>query len=202
MQPEPRFKKRVPCDLIVAGARHPGIVLNISRGGLYVQTSVVFQRGAWVAVDLNSRVEQAIGLDAVVMWNRKVAAQLRGVRHGGVGLQIRNAGREGRATIYDSFYSRTYTQRILDLLRSEMRVRLILFNDSRVRGVQHWPNHANHFHVRIYCSRRDRIYGCVDSEPLWQHEKKTAKYLGAEAYDGRLEPALPIDPVLMFLPRG
>ncbi len=95
MQPEPRFKKRVPCDLVVAGARHPGIVLNISRGGLYVQTSVAVQRGDWVAVDLNSRVErQAIGLDAVVMWNRKVAAQLRGVRHGGVGLKIRNAGRD------------------------------------------------------------------------------------------------------------
>lgn len=62
--------------------------------------------------------------------------------------------------------------------------------------------HDDHFHVRLYCSRRDRIYGCVDSEPLWQHEKKTAKYLGPEAYDGRLEPALPVDPVLMFLPRG
>ncbi len=95
MQPEPRFKKRVPCDLVVAGARHPGIVLNISRGGLYVQTSVGVQRGDWVAVDLNSRIERdAIGLDAVVMWNRKVAAQLRGVRHGGIGLQIRNAGRD------------------------------------------------------------------------------------------------------------
>lgn len=95
MQPEPRFKKRVPCDLVVAGSRHPGIVLNISRGGLFVQTSVAFRRGDWVTVDLNSKAEpEAIGLEAVVMWNRKVAAQLRGVRHGGVGLQIRNAGRE------------------------------------------------------------------------------------------------------------
>lgn len=94
-QPEQRFKKRVPCDLVVAGSRHPGIVLNLSRGGLFVQTSVAFQRGDWVAVDLNSQMErESIELEAVVMWNRHVAAQLRGVRHGGVGLKIRNASRE------------------------------------------------------------------------------------------------------------
>lgn len=63
---------------------------------------------------------------------------------------MRNNGTEGPVTITQSAYSRTLTQRILDLLRSEMRVRTIFFNDSRVRGVQNWPNHANHFHVRIY----------------------------------------------------
>ncbi len=93
-QMEPRYKKRVPCDLLVAGSRHPGIVLNLSRSGLFVQTSAAFQRGDWVAVDLNSEIaDGSIGVDAIVMWNRKVAAQLRGVRHGGIGLQIRNAGR-------------------------------------------------------------------------------------------------------------
>ena len=91
-QMEPRYKKRVPCDLLVGGSRHPGIVLNLSRSGLFVQTSVAFQRGDWVAIDLNSeRVRESIGVDAVVMWNRHVAAQLRGVRHGGIGLRIRNA---------------------------------------------------------------------------------------------------------------
>ncbi len=89
---EPRFKKRVPCELIVSGSRHPGIVLNLSRSGLFVQTAVAARRGDVVAVDLNARTgKAAIGLDATVMWNRKVAAQLRGVRHGGVGLQIRSA---------------------------------------------------------------------------------------------------------------
>lgn len=94
LQPEPRFKKRVPCDLVVAGTRHPGIVLNLSRSGLFVQTAMSFQRGDWVAIDLNSVAEpDSIELEAVVMWNRHVAAQLRGVRHGGIGLKIRNAGR-------------------------------------------------------------------------------------------------------------
>jgi len=89
---EPRFKKRVPCELIVEGSRHPGIVLNLSRSGLFVQTAVTARRGDVVAVDLNAAAaDRAIALDATVMWNRTVAAQLRGVRHGGVGLQIRTA---------------------------------------------------------------------------------------------------------------
>jgi Tfp pilus assembly protein PilZ len=91
-QNEPRFKKRVPCELIVEGSRHPGIVLNLSRSGLFVQTAVTARRGDVVAVDLNASSQtSAIALDATVMWNRTVAAQLRGVRHGGVGLQIRAA---------------------------------------------------------------------------------------------------------------
>lgn len=43
--------------------------------------------------------------------------------------------------------------------------------------------HDDHFHVRVYCSRDDRVGGCVDRGPVWQHEKKTIKYAGAEHYD-------------------
>ena len=43
--------------------------------------------------------------------------------------------------------------------------------------------HDDHMHVRIYCPRADRAYGCVDSGPVWQHEKKSFKYEGPENYD-------------------
>jgi len=43
--------------------------------------------------------------------------------------------------------------------------------------------HDDHFHVRVYCSRADRAYGCEDSGPIWQHEKKVYKYPGPEHYD-------------------
>lgn len=62
---------------------------------------------------------------------------------------IRNDRREGRTTRFQSTYSRTYTDRIIQLIRSETRVHLIFFNDLNIRGVQRWPNHDNHFHVRI-----------------------------------------------------
>lgn len=62
---------------------------------------------------------------------------------------IRNDGQEGRTTRFQSNYSRTYTNRVIQLIRSETRVHLIFFNDLNISGVQRWPNHDNHFHVRI-----------------------------------------------------
>lgn len=62
---------------------------------------------------------------------------------------LRNDGGEARVTIHQSAYSRTLTQAVLDLFVAELPVRLIFFNDSRTRHTQRWPNHDNHFHLRI-----------------------------------------------------
>jgi penicillin-insensitive murein DD-endopeptidase len=58
--------------------------------------------------------------------------------------------------------------------------------------------HDDHFHVRLYCSRADRMLGCVDTGPIWQHEKKTYKYAGPERYEPTLTKALLSRP-LFFL---
>ena len=63
---------------------------------------------------------------------------------------VRNDGSTAPVTIYQSAYSRTLTQRLLNLFVAELRIRLILFNDTRTRPTQTWPNHHNHFHARIY----------------------------------------------------
>ena len=57
---------------------------------------------------------------------------------------------EGPGTIYLSTYRRSGQQRLIDLYRAELRIDLILFNDTRVRGVRSYPNHHNHFHARIH----------------------------------------------------
>ncbi|PRP91036.1 penicillin-insensitive murein endopeptidase [Enhygromyxa salina] len=58
--------------------------------------------------------------------------------------------------------------------------------------------HDDHFHVRLYCSRADRELGCVDTGPIWQHEKKTYKYAGPERYEPTVTKALLSRP-LFFL---
>jgi uncharacterized protein YraI len=63
---------------------------------------------------------------------------------------IRNDRREDRVLISQSAYSRSLTQKMLDLFVAEMQVKYIFFNDSKTKHTQYWPNHANHFHVRIY----------------------------------------------------
>jgi uncharacterized protein YraI len=70
----------------------------------------------------------------------------------GVDIDVRpgRTSGEGPVTITQSLYSRERTQRMIDLYRQEVSTRLVLFNDSRVRGVQYYSGHHNHFHLRTW----------------------------------------------------
>lgn len=89
---EQRYKKRMSCKLRLGQRDHSGIVLDVSRQGLFVQTTVSAQVGDKVEVVL-SRPEQgaAITLVAGVRWLRRVPTQLRSVVQAGIGLQISHA---------------------------------------------------------------------------------------------------------------
>jgi len=99
VQVDPRVKKRIPCELSFGGDRHSGIVLNVSRGGLYVQTSVGPSPGDRVEIDLAppSAPKSAMNLRATVVWKRVVSRRLLSGGHGGIGLQIEQAD----ASYYD-----------------------------------------------------------------------------------------------------
>jgi hypothetical protein len=88
---EPRFKKRVPCRLVTPGGTHSGMVLNVSRGGLFVQTSAAASPGEAIHVDLGVDDAAPLGVDACVVWRRVVGAHLRTVSTGGFGARIRYA---------------------------------------------------------------------------------------------------------------
>ena len=91
VQQDLRIKRRLPCDLFYDGGRHTGIALNVSRSGLFIQTTVVAQPGANVAVDLNGPLGESLEVDAKVVWKRIVQPELMSVAHGGVGLLIKRA---------------------------------------------------------------------------------------------------------------
>jgi Tfp pilus assembly protein PilZ len=91
-QAQPRFRKRVPCQLSAAGHSYSGIVMNVSRGGLFVQTTAGARPGQEVHVSLNVESHPVpIVLGAKVVWKRIVGPQLRSVTQAGIGLQIRSA---------------------------------------------------------------------------------------------------------------
>jgi Tfp pilus assembly protein PilZ len=89
---EQRISKRLPCALRVDGRRYSGVVLNVSQGGLFVQTSALPERGESVALELSApEAERAIPVDGKVAWRRVVPHQLRSMARGGVGVQIQHA---------------------------------------------------------------------------------------------------------------
>ena len=90
--PEPRFRKRIPCKLRRSRSTFSGLVVDMSRRGLFVQTSAVAKAGDEVEIMLRRwKSEAAIVLNAQVIWQRKVPPQLRSTVEGGLGLQIRYA---------------------------------------------------------------------------------------------------------------
>lgn len=88
---DPRFKKRVPCRLEVTGSSHSGMVLNVSRSGLFVQTTAGASPGETVHLALAMGVSDPLHLHARVVWRRVVAPHLRTVSTGGMGLHIQYA---------------------------------------------------------------------------------------------------------------
>lgn len=87
---DPRFKKRVPCRLKVTDSAQSGMVLNVSRGGLFVQSGIGVSPGDAVHLDLKVGA-LALPVDARVVWRRVVAPHLRSLSAGGIGLHIQYA---------------------------------------------------------------------------------------------------------------
>jgi Tfp pilus assembly protein PilZ len=86
---QPRLAKRMTCAVSVGQRRYSGVVLNLSQGGLFVQTSAAPVRGVSVALELNPPGDEAaIPLQAEVVWRRVVPQQLRASAQGGVGMKI------------------------------------------------------------------------------------------------------------------
>ncbi len=90
---QPRLAKRVPCAVHVGQRRFSGVVLNVSQGGLFVQTSA--NAGQGVNIDLKLSIpehRELVPVCASVVWKRIVPHQLRAVAQGGFGVRITQAG--------------------------------------------------------------------------------------------------------------
>lgn len=91
-QAEPRFKKRLPCRLKVGGSSQAAMVLNVSRSGLFVQTSAGPPPGASVLIDLDvASRSNTVPIGGKVVWRRMVAPHLRTLSQGGIGVRIESA---------------------------------------------------------------------------------------------------------------
>lgn len=86
-----RVKQRLTCELVVADRRHPGIVIDISETGLFVQTSAAPPPGEQVCVKLRLSGGTEIDLKATVARRYSVPRRLVSVARGGVGLRIESA---------------------------------------------------------------------------------------------------------------
>ena len=81
-----RKKRRMPCSVTFDGRKHSGLVLDVSPGGLFVQTSAKAEPGD--RLDLNLSIpgeEQMVHMQVEVARKVVVPPRLRTVAHGGIG---------------------------------------------------------------------------------------------------------------------
>jgi Tfp pilus assembly protein PilZ len=86
----PRYKKRFSCQFDDGeGQQFRGIVLNVSRSGLFVRSRVAPKIGARLNLDV-ALFDQApsIPLRARVVWKRKVHRSAASLEDGGIGLEL------------------------------------------------------------------------------------------------------------------
>jgi Tfp pilus assembly protein PilZ len=87
-----RIKRRIPCEISFGGTSFRGIVLDISAGGMFIQTSAALQGQEEIEVVFPATEEQPrIVVRARVARKKQVPARLVTVTRPGLGVQILEA---------------------------------------------------------------------------------------------------------------
>ena len=96
----PRTKMRIACTLHLEESLHSGMVLDISAGGLFIQTNASPAPGIPVRVELRvPELPEPIEMQATVARKRIVPPRLRALLKGGVGIHLENPPEEFYAMV-------------------------------------------------------------------------------------------------------
>lgn len=83
-----RIRQRLTCELVIGDRNHQGIVLDVSKTGLFVQTSASPPPGERIGVKLRRADGASVEVEASVARRYKVPQRLVSIARGGIGLRI------------------------------------------------------------------------------------------------------------------
>ena len=87
-----RKRRQMPCTLMLDGRHHGGLILDVSPGGLYIQSSAKIKPGDQLEIQMTiPGVEGRHQLQVEVVRKIIVPARLLKIARGGVGVRIINA---------------------------------------------------------------------------------------------------------------
>ncbi len=87
-----RKRRQMPCTLMLDGRHHGGLILDVSPGGLYIQSSAKIKPGDQLEIQMTiPGLEDRLRLQVEVVRKIVVPARLLKIAHGGVGVRIINA---------------------------------------------------------------------------------------------------------------
>ncbi|HME72910.1 MAG TPA: PilZ domain-containing protein [Myxococcota bacterium] len=83
-----RIKQRIPCEVMVNGGRHSGVVQNLSAQGLFVEIHAALALGTAAVVAFHTTAGERFVLEASVPNRRHIPHSLKLLAAGGVGLRL------------------------------------------------------------------------------------------------------------------
>jgi hypothetical protein len=86
-----RRKRRMPCEVLIAGRKHSGLVLDLSRSGLFIQTNAKTRPGQQFDLRISTGVGDPIGLVVEVVRRKVVPPRLLALAQGGVGVRVKES---------------------------------------------------------------------------------------------------------------
>jgi len=87
-----RKRRQMPCTLTLDGRNHGGLILDVSPGGLFIQSSAKIKPGDQLEIQTTiPGVEGRVRMQVEVVRKVIVPSHLLKVAHGGVGVRIINA---------------------------------------------------------------------------------------------------------------
>ncbi len=87
-----RKRRQMPCTLTLDGRNHGGLILDVSPGGLYIQSSAKIKPGDQFEIQTTiPGVEGRVRIQVEVVRKVVVPARLLKIARGGVGVRIINA---------------------------------------------------------------------------------------------------------------
>lgn len=87
-----RKRRQMPCTLMLDGRHHGGLILDVSPGGLYIQSSAKIKPGDQLEIQMTiPGVEGRLQLQVEVVRKIIVPTRLLKIARGGVGVRIINA---------------------------------------------------------------------------------------------------------------
>ncbi len=87
----PRIRRRFPCEIVGTHARASGVVLDLSEGGLSVQTEFPFEPGDSLQLCLQPPERSEIGVEGLVWHARRVRQRWSGDVLSVLGLMLSEA---------------------------------------------------------------------------------------------------------------
>ena len=87
----PRIPCQFPCEIVGAHAKASGVVIDLSEGGLSVQTEVAFETGDSLQLRLQPPKRGEIGVEGVVWHARRIRQRRSGDVRSVLGLMLSDA---------------------------------------------------------------------------------------------------------------